>query len=206
MTDAKLARGIDLWGVVALGLGTAVGVSIFSAIAPAARIAGPAMLLSALLAALPMYLIAVSYAFLGSACPASGASFVWPARFLHPAWGFYIGWARIVANVGAIVVLALVLVKYASMLVPLPTRPTMLAVLLLALIANLFGVHIATRVQKILLVGMLLLFAVFITWGGTTAVDTARLQPLFPHGVHGMIAATPLLMGLFFGIEAATEA
>jgi APA family basic amino acid/polyamine antiporter len=206
LTDAKLARGIDLWGVVALGLGTAVGVSIFSAIAPAARIAGPAMLLSALLAALPMYLIAVSYAFLGSACPASGASFVWPARFLHPAWGFYIGWARIVANVGAIVVLALVLVKYASMLVPLPTRPTMLAVLLLALIANLFGVHIATRVQKILLVGMLLLFAVFITWGGTTAVDTARLQPLFPHGVHGMIAATPLLMGLFFGIEAATEA
>lgn len=206
MTDAKLARGIDLWGVVALGLGTAVGVSIFSAVAPAARIAGPAMLLSALLAALPMYLIAVSYAFLGSACPASGASFVWPARFLHPAWGFYIGWARIVANVGAIVVLALVLVRYASMLVPLPTRPTMLGVLLLALIANLFGVHIATRVQKILLVGMLLLFAVFITWGGTTAVDTARLQPLFPHGAHGMIAATPLLMGLFFGIEAATEA
>ena len=54
MNDARLARRIDLWGVVALGLGTAVGVSIFSAIAPAARIAGPAMLLSALLAALPM--------------------------------------------------------------------------------------------------------------------------------------------------------
>ncbi|QQV76811.1 amino acid permease [Sphingomonas aliaeris] len=206
MTDAKLAKGIDLWGVVALGLGTAVGVSIFSAIAPAARIAGPAMLLSALIAALPMYLIAVSYAFLGSACPESGASFVWPARFLHPAWGFYIGWARIVANVGAIVVLALVLVKYVSMIVPLPTKPTMLAVLLLALIANLFGVHIATRVQKVLLVGMLILFAVFIVWGGATAVDTARMQPVFPHGVHGMIAATPLLMGLFFGIEAATEA
>ncbi|USU11520.1 APC family permease [Sphingomonadaceae bacterium OTU29THOMA1] len=206
MTDAKLARGIDLWGVVALGLGTAVGVSIFSAIAPAARIAGPAMLLSALLAALPMYLIAVSYAFLGSAYPVSGASFVWPARFLHPAWGFHIGWARIVANVGAIVVLALVLVKYAAMLVPLPTKPTMLAVLLLALLANLFGVHIATRVQKVLLVGMLILFAVFVVWGGATAVDTARLRPVFPHGVHGMIAATPLLMGLFFGIEAATEA
>ena len=206
MNDARLARRIDLWGVVALGLGTAVGVSIFSAIAPAARIAGPAMLLSALLAALPMYLIAVSYAFLGSACPVSGASVVWPARFLHPAWGFYIGWARIVANLGATVVLALVLVRYASMLMPLPTKPTMLAVMLLALVANLFGVHIATRVQKVLLVGMLLLFAVFVVWGGASAVDPARLQPLFPHGAHGMIAATPLLMGLFFGIEAATEA
>lgn len=206
MSEERLAKGIDLWGVVALGLGTAVGVSIFSAIAPAAKLAGPAMLLSALIAALPMYLIAISYAFLGSACPVSGASFVWPARFLHPAWGFYIGWVRIVANVGAIVVLALVLVKYAAMLVPLPTRPTMFAVLLLALLANLFGVHIAARVQKVLLAGMLLLFAVFVAWGGTSAVDVARLQPVFPHGLHGMIAATPLLMGLFFGIEAATEA
>ncbi|KAK0360845.1 hypothetical protein LTR94_025717 [Friedmanniomyces endolithicus] len=153
-----------------------------------------------------MYLIAISYAFLGSACPVSGASIVWPTRFLHPAWGFYIGWARIVANLGAIVVLALVLVRYASMLVPLPTKPTMLAVMLLALVANLFGVHVATRVQKVLLVGMLSLFAVFVVWGGTSAVDPARLRPLFPNGVHGMIAATPLLMGLFFGIEAATEA
>lgn len=206
MSDTQLARRIDLWGVVALGLGTAVGVSIFSAIAPAARIAGPAMLISALIAALPMYLIAVSYAFLGSACPVSGASLVWPARFLHPAWGFYIGWARIVANLGAMVVLALVLVNYLAMLVPLPTRPSMFVVLLLPLLLNLFGVHIAARAQKILLVAMLALFATFIIWGGAAAVDTARLRPLFPHGTHGMIAATPLLMGLFFGIEAATEA
>lgn len=206
MTSGELAKGIDLWGVVALGVGTAVGVSIFSAIAPAAQAAGPAMLLSALLAALPMYLIAVSYAFLGSACPVSGASFVWPARFLHPAVGFFIGWARIIANVGAIVVLALVMVKYASMMVSLPTKPTMLVVLALALVANLFGVNIAARVQKVLLAGMLALFAVFVVWGAATAVDVSRLQPLFPHGLHGMIAATPLLMGLFFGIEAATEA
>ncbi len=204
--DRALAKGIDLGGVVAMGLGTAVGVSIFSAIAPAAAIAGPAMLFSALIAALPMYLIAVSYAFLGSALPVSGASFAWPARFLSPSWGFYVAWARIVANMGAMVVLALVLVRYASMIVPLPVKPTMFAVLLLALLANLFGVHIAARVQKVLLVAMLLLFAVFVFWGGATAVDVSRLQPLFPNGLHGMIAATPLLMGLFFGIEAATEA
>ena len=204
--DRTLAKGIDLWGVVALGLGTAVGVSIFSALAPAAALAGPAMLLAALLAAFPMYLIAVSYAFLGSAIPVSGASFVWPARFLHPAWGFFIAWARIVANMGAMVVLALVLVRYGSMLVPLPLKPTMFAVLVLALLANLFGVHIAARVQKILLTAMLVLFAVFVVWGGATAVDVSRLEPVFPHGWRGMLAATPLLMGLFFGIEAATEA
>lgn len=204
--EGSLAKGIDLWGVVALGLGTAVGVSIFSAIAPATAIAGPAMLLSVLVAALPMYLIAVSYAFLGSALPVSGASFAWPARFLHPSLGFFIAWARIIANMGAMVVLALVLVRYGSMILPLPVKPTMFAVLVLALLANLFGVHIAATVQKWLLGAMLILFAVFIAWGGSTAVDLSRLQPLFPNGLHGMIAAMPLLMGLFFGIEAATEA
>lgn len=204
--ERALAKGIDLWGVVALGLGTAVGVSIFSAIAPAAAIAGPSMLLAVLIAALPMYLIAVSYAFLGSALPVSGASFAWPARFLHPRIGFFIAWARIIANMGAMVVLALVLVRYGSMLVPLPVKLTMFVVLVLALLANLFGVHIAATVQKWLLGAMLVLFAVFIVWGGASAVDVSRLQPMFPHGTQGMVAAMPLLMGLFFGIEAATEA
>ncbi len=206
VTDEKLAKGIDLGGVVAMGLGTAVGVSIFSAIAPASAIAGPAMLLSALIAALPMYLIAVSYAFLGSALPVSGASFAWPARFLSPSWGFFIAWARIIANMGAMVVLSLVLVRYASMLVALPVKPTMFLALLLALLLNLFGVHIAARAQKILLTGMLILFAIFVFWGGATAIDLSHFEPMFPEGWHGMIAATPLLMGLFFGIEAATEA
>lgn len=144
-SDKGLAARIDLWGVVALGLGTAVGVSIFSAIGPAAGIAGPGMLISVLVAALPMYLIAVSYAYLGSAVPVSGASFVWPARFLHPAVGFFIAWARIVANMGAIVVLALVLVRYGSMLIPLPTKPTMFAVMVLVLAANWFGIDSADR-------------------------------------------------------------
>ncbi|MFD2137506.1 hypothetical protein ACFSLT_24200 [Novosphingobium resinovorum] len=103
--EQKLAKGIDLWGVVALGLGTAVGVSIFSAIAPATAIAGPAMLLSVLVAALPMYLIAVSYAFLGSALPVSGppsrgprgsciprSASSSPGRGSSPTWGRWWCW------------------------------------------------------------------------------------------------------------------
>ena len=200
-----LRKGIGLWGVVSLGLGTAVGVSIFSAIAPATALAGPAMLVSVLVAALPMYLIAVSYAFLGSAVPVSGASFVWPARFLHPALGFFIAWMRIVANMGAMVVLALVLTRYVSMIVPVPVKPAMFAVLVLALVANLFGVRTAARSQTIMMALLIALFAVFVAWGAP-AMDAANFADPFATGVSGVLAAAPLLMGLFFGIEAATEA
>ncbi|MGE4302915.1 MAG: APC family permease [Novosphingobium sp.] len=201
-----LRKGIGLWGVVSMGLGTAVGVSIFSAVSPATALAGPGMLLSVLVAALPMYLIAVSYAFLGSADPVSGASFVWPSRYLHPALGFFIAWMRIVANMGAMVVLALVLVRYLSMLAPLPIKPTMFVVLVLALVANLFGVHVAARAQTLMIGALVALFAVFVLWGGLTAADPVRLEPFMPEGPRGILAAAPLLMGLFFGIEAATEA
>ena len=53
MTDqtARMHKGVDLWAVVALGLGTAVGVAIFSVIAPATALAGPGMLLAVVVAA-----------------------------------------------------------------------------------------------------------------------------------------------------------
>ena len=44
--DDQLRKGVGLFPVIALGLGTAIGVSIFSVIAPATTLAGPAMLLS----------------------------------------------------------------------------------------------------------------------------------------------------------------
>ena len=77
MTDqtARMHKGVDLWAVVALGLGTAVGVAIFSVIAPATALAGPGMLLAVVVAAVPMFVIAMTYAFMGSALPTSGASF-----------------------------------------------------------------------------------------------------------------------------------
>jgi APA family basic amino acid/polyamine antiporter len=206
MTDTtqQLHKGVNLAAVVALGLGTAVGVAIFSVIAPATALAGPGMLLAVLAAAAPMFVIAVTYAFMGSALPTSGASFEWSRRFIHPFVGFLIAWLRIVSNVGAILVLALVAVRYLSMVVPLPTKPTMLAAFVLFFLANYFGVSLAARLQVILMGALVVLFFIFALWGAPH-IQPAHFEPLLPQGTAGMLAAVPLLIGLFFGIEAATE-
>ncbi|HEY9234821.1 MULTISPECIES: APC family permease [Phenylobacterium] len=206
MTDAtqRMHKGVDLLAVVALGLGTAVGVAIFSVIAPATALAGPGMLLAVLVAAVPMFVIAMTYAFMGSALPTSGASFEWSRRFIHPFVGYLIAWLRIVSNVGAMLILALVMVRYLSMVVPLPTKPTMLATFALFFLANYYGVGLAARLQVILMGALVVLFLVFSAWGAPH-VDPAKFQPMLPHGTGGMLAAIPLLIGLFFGIEAATE-
>lgn len=203
-SEAHLKAGLDLPAVVALGLGTAVGVAIFSVIAPAAALAGPGMLLAVVIAALPMFVVAVNYAFMGSALPSSGASYEWPRRFIHPAIGFAVAWLRIASSASAMVVLALVLVRYLSMVIELPTKATMFTMFALVLLANLFGVSIAAGVQKLLMGALVLLFMIFAAWG-LPSVDPANFSPFLNMGIEGVLACVPLLLSLFFGIEAATE-
>jgi APA family basic amino acid/polyamine antiporter len=203
-TRTALKAGLDLPAVVALGLGTAVGVAIFSVITPAAALAGPGMLMAVVLAALPMFIIAVNYAFMGSALPASGASYEWPRRFIHPAVGFAVTWLRVASSTSAMIVLALVLVRYLGMVIELPRRATMLAVFVLVLLANVFGVGIAARLQKTLMAALVLLFVVFAAWG-LPHIDVANYRPVLGDGIASVLACIPLLLSLFFGIEAATE-
>src|ERR1700761_4232380 len=161
MTDTatgKLKKGVDLPAVVALGLGTAVGVSIFSVISPATAIAGPGMLIAVPIAAVPMFIIAVSYAFMGSAVPTSGASYEWPRRFLHPFVAFVISWLRIAGTTSALLVLALVMTRYLSMAAPIAIKPAMLIAFAVVFVINFFGVKLAGRLLTVLVTIMVLLF------------------------------------------------
>lgn len=207
MTDApttKLKKGVDLPAVIALGLGTAVGVAIFSVISPATGIAGPGMLIAVPIAAVPMFIIAVSYAFMGSALPTSGASYEWPRRFLHPFVAFVISWLRIAGTTSALLVLALVMTRYLSMAAPIETKPTMLAAFVVVFAINFFGVKLAGRILTLLVALLVVLFLGFTAWGATS-VDPANYQPVLPHGWNGVFAAVPLLVSLFLGIETAAE-
>jgi APA family basic amino acid/polyamine antiporter len=201
---SELKKEVGLLPVISLGLGTAIGVSIFSVISPATALAGPAMLLSVVLAALPMFVIAVTYGFMGSALPASGASYEWPRQFLSEKLAFIIVWLRIAGNVGAMFILALVLVRYLSFLVPLPTKASMAVLFALVFGLNYFGVGVAASVQAVLMAALIVFFAVFVGWGSAD-VSAEAFTPFLPDGWGGVLAAVPLLVGLFFGIEAATE-
>jgi APA family basic amino acid/polyamine antiporter len=202
--QGKLKRGVHIWDVVSLGVGAAVGVAIFSVLSPAAKIAGPGLLLALAVAAVPMFIFAVVYAFMGSAVPSSGASFEWPARFLHPFAGFMIAWLRILGSTGAMVVLAQVMVRYVSAAVALPLKPTMFALFLFFFVINLIGVRIAASVQTVMLAVKLLAFAIFVAFG-LSSVSFANFSAPLANGLGPILSAVPLLVSLYLGIESATE-
>lgn len=203
-TRQDLRQEVGLTGVVTLGAGTAIGVSIFTVLQPAAQVAGSALLLGIGIAMLPMLLFAIAYAYLGSAVPVSGASYEWPSRFLHPSIGFMIAWLRIVSNVGALTILSQVLVGYLGMVTPLPLKPSMAVLLTLVFGLNYLGVAIAARVQSVLMAGLLIVLALFVITG-LPQVSLARIGLSQDFGAFSMLAVVPLLISLFLGIESAVE-
>lgn len=200
----ELRKGIGLIDVVTLGTGASIGVAIFSVLSPAAQVAGPGMLLSMALAGVPMVVFAITYAFMASAVPVSGASFAWPSRFVHPYFGFLVAWLRILGSAGAMAVLALVLIRYVSTVFPLPTRLSMLMLFAVIFILNFFGVSSAARFQTAMMGLLFGTFTLFVI-AGSREIDPGHFQPLMSAGWTGVIGAVPLLVSLFLGIEAATE-
>ncbi len=202
--QTRLKQGVSLWGIVALGAGTAIGVAIFSIIAPGAQLAGPGMLLAMLLAGIPMILFAVTYAFMGSAAPVSGASYEWSRRFIHPFVGFFIGWLRMAGSTSAMVLYAFVLTQYWSMAIDLPAKPTMLAVLGFFYVLNMLGISLVARGQALMVFILLVTCAVLVV-ASFSEGDSANFIPLLSHGWTGVLAAIPLMVSLFLGVESATE-
>ena len=199
-----LRKDVRMIDIVTLGAGAAIGVAIFSIFAPAAALAGPGMLISMALAAIPMCVFAFVYAFMGTADPRSGASYVWPSRYISPFAGFLIGWLRILASTGVMVLLATVLVQHWMRVIALPLKPTMAVVFGVFFVLNIRGVAVATRVQTALFVLMTLALGLLMV-GSAGHLDLRNFLPVLPHGWAGVLAAIPLLVSLFLGIENAVE-
>ena len=200
----ELRRGVGLTGVVMFGAGTAIGVSIFSVLQPAAQVAGSGLLAAIVLAALPMILFAMVYAWLASAMPISGASYEWPRRFLHPFVGFGISWMRVLSNVGALVVLARVLANYLGMAIDVPALPIIAVAITGVFALNYLGVHVAAKLQTFLMILLTVVLAVFVALGVPHAEMSTLGEPLSV-GSMAILASVPLMISLFLGIESAVE-
>jgi APA family basic amino acid/polyamine antiporter len=204
MAQNALKGKVGLVDVVMLGAGCALGSAIFSVLAPAAKIGGAGILITIGIAAVPMAVFGLVYAFLASVAPKTGASFEWPREFIHPFAGFMVSWLRVLGQVGQMVTLGFVLVNYVSLVLPVPARPAVLLLFSAVCVLNLLGVSTATRAQTVLMCMLIAVLTLFVVTG-LPHVALSRVVPLTPHGMLPVLLAAPLLVNLFMGIESATE-
>lgn len=194
---SRLARRLGLFDAVVVGLGAMLGAGVFSAFAPAARAAGNALIAALIVAALVAALNAYASARLAARHPDSGGTYVYARVRLGPAWGFVAGWGFVIGKLASCAAMAMTFGHHVA-----PAHPHLAALgaVLAVTSAGALGVQktaLITRVLVFLVVVALLVAIVAVAGGG--AADGARVWPLEPTSLGGLLQAAGFLFFAFAG-------
>jgi len=194
---SRLARKLGTRDAVVVGLGSMIGAGVFSAIGPAARAAGNAMVVSLLIAGVLAYCNATSSAELAALYPESGGAYVYGRRRLGALWGFLAGWGFVVGKLASCAAMALTFAHYAA---PAHARPLALVAVAALTAVNYLGITKTVGLTKMIVALVLVALAACLLAtlaGGAARAD--RLWPLAAVGAHRVLQAAGLLFFAFAG-------
>jgi basic amino acid/polyamine antiporter, APA family len=218
-----LKRSIGLGQLVAIGIGSTVGTGIFFVLSEATPKAGPAVVLSFVIAGITAGLTALCYAELASAVPVSGSSYSYAYATLGEvvamgvaacllleygvsAAAVAVGWSeylnQLLGNVfGVQIPEALSNSPESGGILNLP------AVVLVALCALLLirGTSESARVNATMVVIKLAVLVLFIVIG-VTGWNAANFTPFAPGGFSGVMTAAGVIFFSFIGLDAVSTA
>jgi amino acid transporter/mannitol/fructose-specific phosphotransferase system IIA component (Ntr-type) len=203
----KLKKELTLISVYALATGATLSSGFFLLPGLAYESAGPAMILSYLIAAIPLIPATFSIVELGSAMPRAGGAYYFLDRTMGPLVGTVGGlgtWLTLTLKTAfALIGMGAYLQYY------LPEVPGVPADRLVVFIAaglaiafalfNLRGTKRAGSLQVWLVAGLILIVLVFIG-GGVPRIDPNHFRPFFSHGGGSMVATAGLVYISYVGV------
>jgi len=195
----ELERDLGLPSITAISIGAMVGSGIFILPGLAMKMAGPAVVLAYVLAALLVLPAALSKSEMATAMPEAGGTYLYIERGMGPLLGT-------VAGVGTWFSLAfkgaLALVGGAPYLVyyfDLPVTPVAVGVALVLILVNIIGAKQTGRMQIVIVVIMLAALLWFITFGGGD-VGQSQFDGFFDSGLNGLLGATGFVFVSYAGV------
>ncbi|WP_107097474.1 amino acid permease [Streptomyces aureus] len=218
-----LKRTMGLFQLVCFGVGAIVGTGIFVGLSDSVAEAGPAVVISFVLAAITCIFTAFSFAELGGAIPVSGSSYSFAYASLGERAAFLVGWCLLLEYGVSVSAVAVGWSQYLNELLESLTGrqlPAALsagpgeggvvnvpAVVVIALAATLLvrGVREsarATAAMAILKIGILVVFCVV----GFSAFQAGHLSPFAEHGMSGITAGASVAFFSYIGFDAITTA
>ena len=200
MSDtAKLHRRLGLLHVFCIASGAMISSGIFVLPGLAHAKAGPAVVVSYLLAGLLAATGLLSTAELATAMPKAGSDYFFITRGIGPAAGTVAGlfnWVSFsLKSAFALVGMA----AFVRLLAPIDMRITGVALGLLFIGINLVGVKEAARLQTALVFGLLALMVVYVV-RGLPAVQLGRFEPFAPRGLASVFATAGFVFVAYGGL------
>lgn len=197
--DLTLKPHLRFFDAVATGLAAILGAGIFAVIAPAAKLAGPALLISFLVGAFVALCNALSSAELAAVLPRTGGTYTFGRKMLGPWWGFSAGWMFLVANTVGPGAIAIAFGGYLNAVVPgVPARAAAVVAALAMTSINAAGIRRSVRVTDVVVVLSVLSLLAFVVIG-LPSVRATNYTPFAPGGVDGILQATGLLFFAYTG-------
>lgn len=198
ISNGQPAYKIGLIGVVFTLIGFVIGASIFVLPGELYTLAGPAMLLSFLIASIPAAGTCLTAAQIAAAFPGNGANVLAVRSLVSPLGGFGVAWFIIGSSIVALALLALGFADYLAVVAPSlrgAARPfTATAVTLLFALLNSFGARAAVVVQSAMVVWLVLILALFTS----LAVPNMDVSHFTPFASKGGIAIATAVIPAFF--------
>ncbi|MBX9246724.1 amino acid permease [Actinotalea ferrariae] len=185
----RLKRDLSAWDLVVFGVGVIVGTGIFVLTGTqAATNAGPAVVISFLLAGLTCGLAALCYAELASSVPVAGSAYTFSYATLGELAAWVIGWDLLLELMLGAAVVARGWSAYLAQLLDLPTwmagdaaRPDLAAIAIVLVLGLLLvrGSKLSSRFTGVLVVVKVAVVLLVIVLGAMY-VDTANWSPFVP--------------------------
>jgi APA family basic amino acid/polyamine antiporter len=165
----------------------------------AAGVAGPALIVSLLVAAVAATCNALSSAELAVHYPQSGGTYEYGYRLVHPWAGFCAGWMFLVSKLAAGGTVALGFGNYLARIAPaLPPRASAVAATVLLTLVNLAGIRKAGKLNLAIVTATLLALTAFVV-AGVPHVALENFRPFAPGGVGSVLEGAALLFFAFTG-------
>ncbi len=218
----QLQRSVGFYGLMFVSLGSIIGSGWLLGALTAAEVAGPASILSWIIAAAMLATLALVYAELGATYPVAGGSGRFPYYSHGPIVGFVGGWAAWVQAVFIAPIEVLAAVTYVNsvgwvnqhfpMLTDdglLNTRGLVVSVILMLLFTamNLAGAEFLSESNTIVVI-----WKTAVPFLAIGVIASLSFHPgnftagggFMPHGWHGVFAALPA--GVVFGLQGFEQA
>ncbi|MGZ3102805.1 amino acid permease [Streptomyces sp. H72] len=220
-----LQRTLGLWQLTAIGVGGIIGAGIFTLAGTVANgTAGPAVLISFLIAGIASAAAALSYAEFAGLIPKAGSAYTYGYAVLGELVGWFIGWDLLLEYTAIVAVVAIGISGYFSFLVgelgaDLPNwmlgapgtgdghKVDLFAAVLCLLIAYLLtlGIKNAARFEMVVVV-LKVLVVLLVIAVGVFHISTANYEPFFPFGVGGAFTGAATVFFAVFGYDAMSTA
>jgi APA family basic amino acid/polyamine antiporter len=213
---------LDRWQLLCLGIGAIIGSGIFVVPGPAAaQFAGPAIIVSFVIAAVGCALAGLCYAELAAMLPVSGSAYSYSAQAFGRLFGWLVGWLLVLEYLFAAAIVARAFAGYALSLFSIESADLALflnvavPLLLLLLIATLAvrGVELSAGVVMTLVLVKVSVLVLIIAFGARF-VNADHWVPFIPrntgswgeYGWSGVLRGAGIVFYAYLGFDTVSVA